>query len=500
MEAFSNLAFGLGVAFAPVNLLCILLGGLLGTLLALLPGLGPVAALAMVLPASYALTPTSALILLGAVVCGAQHGRRITAILVLPPGDSLVGAGSLLARQSRAAVALAATGLGAFAAVSMVTLLLAVGAPLLAAVALPLGPTDTFALLLFGLVGAAMLATGSRIKALAMLLLGLLLGLVGLDRDTGVARFAFGWFELADGIGLVVLAMGVCGYGEILSQLAHTAPAREVVGTRLRALWPQRRALSAVAPAALRGGALGLVLGLVPGGGARMAAFAAQALEKRIAGAPGDAPGNAPEASQLGALVAPDSASHAGAQSAYLPVLGLGLPTNAVMVLLLGALVQHQMQPGPLLMGQQPDLFWGLIASLWLVNLLLVVLSLPLVGLWARLLRLPYRWLFPVIVLAGAIGAFTLQHSIFDIWLVAAFGLAGYVFHKLGLVPAPLLLGFVLGPVLEDLLQQALRQSNGDWSVFMRQPLSGGLLLAALILLVLLPAVRARHKATFIEQ
>jgi TctA family transporter len=496
MEAFSNLAFGLGVALAPGNLLCMVAGGLLGTLAALLPGLGPVAALAMLLPASYALAPASALILLGAMVCGAQHGRRIAAILVQPPGDVPGGNGTLLARQSRAAVALAATGLGAFAAVSMATLLLAVGAPLLAALALPLGPTETFSVLLLGLVGAAMLATGSRLKALAMVLLGLLLGLVGQDRDSGVVRFAFALPELADGIGLVTLAMGVFGCGEIPSQLAQAAPARQVVATRLSALWPQRRALADAAPAALRGGALGMLLGLVPGGGARMAAFAAQALEQKMAGAPRDAPA---QADPLGCLVAPDSASHAGAQSAFLPLLGLGLPTNAVMVLLLGVLVQHQIRPGPALLGQQPALFWGLIASLWLVNLLLLLLSLPLVGLWVRLLRLPYRWLFPAIVLVCAVGAYTLQHSIFDIWLVAAFGFAGYAFHKLGLVPAPLLLGFVLGPILEDLLQQALRLSNGDWSVFVRQPLSAGLLVAALCLLVLLPAVRARHKATFIE-
>ena len=496
MDFFSNLAFGFGVALAPGNLLCALVGGLLGTLLGVLPGMGPVTALALLLPATYALAPVPALILLAALYCGTERGRAIAAMLVRSPGDAVPGMrnGKPVTRQGQAGAALAAGGLASFFAACVLLLALAATAPLLATLALPFGPADVCALMVLGLVSAAMLAAGSRLKALAMVVLGLLLSLVGGGGTGGVLRFAFGVPELADGIGLVAVALGVFGYGEILVNLAQAAPARQLVAVRLRGLWPGWRALGAMPVAALRGTVLGALLGVVPGGGARLSSFAALALEEKMA--PGQ---TAAETDPVRAAAASGAASQAGAQSALLPLLSLGLPTNAVMVLLLGALNVHKLQSGPQLMGTQPELFWGLMASLLLANGMLLALNLPLVALWSRLMRLPYRWLFPAIVLCCSLGVYTLHHSLVDICLLAGFGLLGYVFHKLGMVPAPLLLGYVLGPVLEENLRQALQRAQGDWSVFVVHPLSAGLLLATLLVLVLLPGIRARHRDRFIE-
>jgi TctA family transporter len=436
------------------------------------------------------------------VYCGAQYGHFIASILVQTSDDAAADNrggtdGNRLARQGRGAATLVVTGMAAFFAACLALLVLVAGAPLLASLAVPFGPAETFALLVLGLTAAAMLASGSRLKAFAMVLLGLLLGLVGRDGDSGVVRFGFGFAELDGGISLVALAMGVYGYGETLTALARSVPTRQVLGARLSSVWPGWQALRAMAPAVLRGSALGALLGMLPGGGARMSGFAALAVEKRVKGPDGEVPvgeGN------IRAVVAPGAASQAGAQSAFLPLLALGLPANAVMVLLLGALQVHQLHGGPQLAASEPALFWGLIAALWLVNLMLALLSLPLIGLWSRLLRLPERWLYPAIVLCCAIGVYTLHRSIFDVWLVAGFGLAGYVFHQLGMVPAPLLLGFALGPALEGQLEQALHLSQGDWSIFVRQPLSVGLLLAALAVLFVLPAVRSRHRETFVKE
>lgn len=501
MDVLSNLAFGLGVALAPVNLLCALVGGLLGTLVGVLPGLSPVAAMAMLLPATYALSPVSTLILLAAVYHGAQYGRTIAAMWVQLPADAkalTVGSdANQMARQGRATFVLASSGLASFFAASVVTLVLVACAPALSYLAIPFGAVEIFALMVLALVGAAMLASGSRLKALAMVVLGMLLGLVGHDTGSGMARFAFGIPELADGIGLVALAMGVFGYGEVLGNLAQSAPARQVLAARLRGPWPTLQDLKDMAAAVIRGTALGTLLGLVPGGGARMSGFAALTLEKKVAAKPAEA---ALGTGNIRAVVAPESASQAGAQTSMLPLLSLGMPVNAVMVLLLGALGMHRLQPGPQLLGDQPELVWGLIASMWVGNLMVRLLNIPLIGVWSRLMRVPYRWLYPAVVLFCALGVYSVHNSISDIWLVAGFGCVGYVFSKLGMAPAPLLLGFVLGPAMEDKLQQALLLSQGDWSVFATHPLSAGLLLLALCMLVVLPAVRARHKQTFVEE
>jgi TctA family transporter len=407
--------------------------------------------------------------------------------------------GYQMARQGRAGPALAAAGLGSFFAGCVGTLVLAAFAPTLTQLAFQFGPAEYFALMVLGLIGAVVLASGSLLKAVAMVVLGLLLGLVGTDVNSGVARFAFDIPELSDGIGFVAIAMGVFGYGEIISNLAQPEHTREVFTVKVQGLWPTRQDFKDMTPAVLRGTALGSLLGILPGGGALLASFASYALEKKIQNKPGEVPfgqGN------IRGVAAPESANNAGAQTSFIPLLTLGIPPNAVMALMVGAMTIHNIQPGPQVMTSNPELFWGLIASMWIGNLMLVVLNLPLIGIWIKLLSVPYRWLFPAIVLFCAIGVYTTNNSRFDIWLVAAFGFVGYVFNKLDMEPAPLLLGFILGPMMEEYLRRALLLSRGDWSVFVTRPLSAGLLAAALFMmaLVFLPAVKSRRKAAFVQE
>ena len=503
MDLFSNLALGFGVALTPINLLYALVGCVLGTLIGVLPGIGPVATIAMLLPATYALPPVSALIMLAGIYYGAQYGGSTTAILVNLPGESSSVVtcidGYQMARQGRAGPALAAAGLGSFFAGCVGTLILAAFAPVLTQLAFQFGPAEYFSLMVVGMIGAVVMASGSLVKAIAMIVLGLLLGLVGTDVNSGVARFAFDIPELSDGIGFVAIAMGVFGYGEIISNLAQPEHTREVFTSKVQGLWPTRQDLKDMTPAVLRGTALGALLGVLPGGGALLASFASYALEKKVKGKPGEVPfgqGN------IRGVAAPESANNAGAQTSFIPMLTLGIPPNAVMALMVGAMTIHNIQPGPQVMTSNPELFWGLIASMWIGNLMLVVLNLPLIGVWIKLLSVPYRWLFPAIVLFCAIGVYTTNNSTFDIWLVAAFGFIGYVFKKLDMEPAPLLLGFILGPMMEENLRRALLLSRGDWSVFVMRPLSAGLLVAAacMLFLVLMPAVKSRRAEAFVEE
>ena len=503
MDLISNLSLGFGVAFTPMNLLYALAGCLLGTLIGVLPGIGPVATIAMLLPATYALPPVSALIMLAGIYYGAQYGGSTTAILVNLPGESSSVVtcidGYQMARQGRAGPALAAAGLGSFFAGCVGTLILAAFAPALTVVALQFGPAEYFSLMVLGMIGAVVLASGSLLKAIAMTVLGLLLGLVGTDINSGVARFAFDIPDLSDGIGFVAIAMGVFGYGEIITNLAQPEHARQVFTSKVQGLWPTRKDFKDMTPAVLRGTALGSILGILPGGGALLASFASYAMEKKIRAKPGEVPfgeGN------IRGVAAPESANNAGAQTSFIPLLTLGIPPNAVMALMVGAMTIHNIQPGPQVMTNNPELFWGLIASMWIGNLMLVVLNLPLIGIWIKLLSVPYRWLFPAIVLFCAIGVYTTNNSTFDIWLVALFGLVGYVFNLLDMEPAPLLLGFILGPMMEENLRRALLFSRGDWSVFISRPISAGLLLIALLLVILVfvPAVKARRQEAFVEE
>ena len=502
MELFDNLSLGFGVAFTGQNLIYAFIGCLLGTLIGVLPGIGPLATIAMLLPATYALPPVAALIMLAGIYYGAQYGGSTTAILVNLPGESssvvTVIDGYQMARNGRAGPALAAAGLGSFFAGCVGTLILAAFAGPLTELAFKFGPAEYFSLMILGLIGAVVLASGSLLKAIAMILLGLLLGMVGTDVNSGVARYSFDIPELTDGIGFIVIAMGVFGYGEIISNLSKSAGEREIFTASVSGLLPTKQDFQRMVPAVLRGTALGSLLGILPGGGAVMAAFAAYTIEKKTKLQPGEVPfgkGN------IRGVAAPEAANNAGSQTSFIPLLTLGIPPNAVMALMVGAMTIHNIQPGPQVMTSNPELFWGLIASMWIGNLMLVILNLPLIGIWIKLLSVPYRWLFPSIVLFCAIGVYSTNNNTFDIWMVAIFGVIGYLFIKLGTEPAPLLLGFILGPMMEEYLRRALLLSRGDWSVFVTRPLSASLLVAALALLVvvMLPSIKAKREEAFVE-
>ncbi len=503
MDLFSNLALGFGAAVTPWNLVYAFIGCLLGTLIGVLPGIGPVATIAMLLPATYALPPLSALIMLAGIYYGAQYGGSTTAILVNLPGEasSVVTTidGYQMARKGRAGPALAAAGLGSFFAGCVGTLVLAAFAPPLTELAFKFGPAEYFSLMILGLIGAVVLASGSLIKAIAMIILGLLMGLIGTDVNSGVARYSFDIPELTDGVGFVVIAMGIFGYGEIISNLSLPDEEREVFTSGVTGLFPTEEDFRNMIPAVLRGTALGSILGVLPGGGALLAAFAAYTVEKKTKLRPGEVPfgqGN------IRGVASPESANNAGAQTSFIPLLTLGIPPNAVMALMVGAMTIHNIQPGPQVMTSNPELFWGLIASMWIGNLMLIVLNLPLIGMWIKLLTVPYRYLFPAIVLFCAIGVYSTNNNSFDIWMVAAFGFIGYLFIKLGCEPQPLLLGFILGPMMEENLRRALLLSRGDWTVFVTRPLSGSLLFVALIMLgvVLLPSIKAKREEAFVEE
>ena len=499
MELFNHLAVGFGVALTPINLLYALIGTLLGTLIGVLPGIGPVATIAMLLPTTYALQPVSALIMLAGIYYGAQYGGSTTAILVNMPGESSSVVtcldGYQMARRGQAGAALAIAALGSFFAGTCATVLVAAVSLPLSALALKFGPAEYFSLMVLGLIGAVVLAHGSLVKAIAMIVLGLLLGIVGTDVNSGVARFDFGIPELSDGIGVVVVAMGLFGFSEIILNLESTEK-RELITTKLRGMWPTKAQFKLAAPAVLRGTALGSVLGVLPGGGAMLSSFASYSIEKKLAKDP----------SQFGkgaiqGVAGPESANNAGAQTSFIPLLTLGIPENAVMAMMVGAMMIHNIQPGPQVMTSNPQLFWGLVASMWVGNLMLVVLNLPLIGIWIKLLTVPYRLLYPAILLFCAIGVYTVNNTSFDVMQTAFFGFLGVLFAKLECEPAPLLLGFVLGPMMEENLRRALLLSRGDPFVFMQRPISAGLLIAAVLLIVVigLPNVKRKREEAFQE-
>jgi TctA family transporter len=500
MELLQNLALGFGVAFTFQNLLYAFMGAMLGTLIGVLPGLGPVATIAMLLPSIYALDATPALIMLAGIYYGAQYGGSTTAILINVPGEaaSVVTAidGYQMARRGRAGAALAAAGLGSFFAGSVATLIVAAFAPPLTELAFKFGPAEYFALMVLGLVGAVVLASGSLVKAISMIILGLLLGQINTDVISGVPRYSFDIPELTDGVGFVAIAMGVFGFGEIIANLGRPAEHREVFTKDVKGIWPTKDDFQRAWPAVLRGTALGSVLGVLPGGGALLASFAAYTLEKKSRGKSDDVPfgkGN------IRGIAGPESANNAGAQTSFIPMLTLGIPPNAVMALMVGAMTIKGIQPGPQVMTSNPQLFWGLIASMWVGNAMLIILNLPLIGMWIKLLTVPYRFLFPAIMAFCCIGLYTLNNNAFDVWMGAGFAVIGYVFYKLGCEPAPLLLGFILGPMMEENLRRALLLSRGDWSTFVTRPLSAGLLVAAalMIVVVMLPSIKKSREEAF---
>ena len=499
MELLDHLALGFGVALTPVNLLYALIGSLLGTLIGVLPGIGPVATIAMLLPTTYALQPVSALIMLAGIYYGAQYGGSTTSILLNMPGETSSAVtcldGHQMALQGQAGAALATAALASFFAGSVATVFIATVATPLSELALKFGAAEYFSLMVLGLIGAVVLAHGSLLKAIAMIVLGLLLGIVGTDVNSGAARFAFGIPELTDGIGVVSVAMGLFGFAEIISNLEHKGK-REVLTSKVSGLWISKKQFKQIWPAVLRGTGLGSFLGLLPGGGAMLSSFASYALEKKIADDPSRFGKGAIEG-----VAGPESANNAGAQSSFIPLLTLGIPENAVMALMVGAMTIHNIQPGPQVMTSNPALFWGLIASMWIGNLMLVVLNLPLIGIWIKLLQVPYRVLYPAILLFCAIGVYTINNTNFDVMQTAAFGLLGVIFVKLECEPAPLLLGFVLGPMMEENLRRALLLSRGDPTVFFTRPLSLVMLLmaAALLLLIAAPNFRKTREVAFQE-
>ena len=503
MDLINNLSLGFSVAFTAQNLMYAFIGVFFGTLIGVLPGLGPIATIAMLLPATYALPPVAALIMLAGIYYGSQYGGSTTAILVNLPGESssvvTVIDGHEMAKKGRAGPALAAAGLGSFFAGCVGTVFLAAFAEPLTEVAFKFGPAEYFSLMILGLIGAVVLASGSLLKALSMIVLGLLLGMVGTDVNSGTPRYTFDIAELSDGISFVVIAMGVFGYGEIISNLSKGEENRDVLSTKIDHIYPSAEDFRRMVPSVLRGTALGSALGILPGGGAVLAAYAAYSVEKKTKLHAGEVPfgqGN------IRGVAAPEAANNAGSQTSFIPLLTLGIPPNAVMALMVGAMTIHNIQPGPQVMTSNPELFWGLIASMWIGNLMLIILNLPLIGLWIKLLTVPYRWLFPAIVLFCAIGVYSTNNNTFDIWMVALFGAVGYTFIKLGLEPAPLLLGFILGPMMEENLRRALLISRGEWGVFVTRPISATLLAMAVVLLivVLSPSIKKKREEAFVEE
>ncbi|TWA77083.1 TctA family transporter [Azospirillum brasilense] len=499
-DLIGNLLLGLTVSLSPDNLLLCFGGALIGTLIGVLPGLGPTATVAMLLPLTFHLPPVGALIMLAGIFYGSQYGGSATAILVNLPGESSSVVtcldGHAMARQGRAGVALATAALASLFAGIVTTFLIAVAGPPLAGVALAFGPAEYVSLMLLGLIGAVTLAHGSVVKAIAMILLGLLLSMVGTDVNSGDTRFTFGLPQLYDGIDFVPLAMGLFGLAEIIASLEQTGGVGRTTAP-IASLWPKREDVRQAWPATVRGTVMGALLGILPGGGATLGSFAAYSLEKKVS--------RHPERFGQGAIegvAAPEAANNAASQACFIPMLSLGIPPNAIMALMIGAMTIHGITPGPQIMVKQPELFWGMIASMLIGNVILVILNLPMIGLWVRLLRVPYGYLFPAILVFCCIGTYTLNNSAFNVLLMALFGVLGYVLRKLDCEPAPLMLGFVLGPLLEENLGRALLLSGGDPTVFATRPISGSLLaVAALLLLVMvMPAIRRRRDEAFKDE
>jgi putative tricarboxylic transport membrane protein len=500
VDILASVAQGLGVALQPVNLLACFIGVFIGTLVGVLPGIGPVSAMSLLLPVTLAGTPEAGIIMMAGIYYGSMYGGSTTSILVNIPGEaaSVVTCldGHEMAKQGRPGAALGIAALGSFFAGTFAIVALMLIAPTLARWAVAFGPAEYFSLMVLGLVVLTFLTQGSMAKALLMACVGAVLGLIGLDSITAQPRLTFDRLELYDGIGLVPVVMGLFGIAEVLHNLERPI-AREVIKTKLSQLWPNRAEWRASAAPVARGTVLGFFLGILPGGGAVISSFASYALEKRLS--------KTPERFGRGAIegvAGPEAANNAAAGGAFIPLMTLGIPPNVVMALLLGAFIIHGLQPGPLLMSQNPTLFWGIVASMYVGNAMLLVLNLPLVGMWAQLLRLPYNVLFPLIVLFSIVGVYCSSNNVFDVYVMVAFGILGYLMRKVGYEPAPLVLAFVLGPMLENNLRKAMILSQGDLSTFLTRPISATCLVfaAALLLAPLLPALRRKRAVVALDE
>jgi TctA family transporter len=500
MDLLNNLLLGLSVAVSLQNLMYALLGCMVGTLIGVLPGIGPVATIAMLLPITFHLPPTASLIMLAGIYYGAAYGGSTTSILVNLPGEasSVVTCldGYQMARKGRAGAALSISAVGSFFAGTIGTIIIVIFAEPLTRMAQKFGPADYCSLMALGLVAAVVLASGSVLKAIAMVFLGLLFGLVGTDVNTGAQRFTFDVPELSDGIDFAPIAMGLFGIAEIVVNLERHLT--RTGGTiKVGSLWPTAEEIRRAVPAVLRGTTLGAFLGVLPGGGPTLGAFSAYTLEKKISKNPGEFGKGAVEG-----VAAPEAANNAAAQTSFIPMLTLGIPSNAVMALMVGAMIIQGIQPGPEVMTKKPDLFWGMIVSMWIGNLMLVIINLPMIGMWVKLLTVPYRFLAPAILLFCCIGAYSLQNSTFHVMQVAVFGVLGYVFSRLGCEGAPFLLGLVLGPQMEEYFRRAMLLSRGDPMVFIQRPISLGLLITTAVLLIImaLPSIKKARDQAFQEE
>jgi putative tricarboxylic transport membrane protein len=493
MEVFHNLIFGFGVALSLQNLLYCFLGCLLGTLIGVLPGIGPLATIAMLMPITFVLPPVAALIMLSGIYYGAQYGGSTTSILVNLPGEtsSVITCidGYQMARQGRAGPALAIAAIGSFFAGTVCTLVIALFGPLIADMALKFASPEYFSLMMMGLIVAAVLAPGDMVKSLAMVAMGLLLGCVGTDIDSGCRRFSFDILELTDGIGFVVIAIGVFALSEIVANLGDPEE-RSIFTSNVGSLFPSKDDMKRSMGPIFRGTLLGAFFGVLPGTGPAIASFSSYMVEKKVAKDPSRFGRGAIEG-----VAGPEAANNADAQCKFIPMLTLGIPASGTMALMLGALMIHGIAPGPTVMTQKPDLFWGLIVSMWIGNVMLLILNLPLVGLWVSLLKVPYRLLFPAIMVFSSIGIYSLNNSPFELYLTALFGLLGFLWMKLECSPVPLMLGFVLGPMMEENLRRSMLISRGDPMVFLTRPISLGFVIATVLVIIMMsaPALRKRR-------
>ncbi|MXP63468.1 tripartite tricarboxylate transporter permease [Roseomonas sp. M0104] len=489
-----NLAHGFGVALSLNNLLFALLGAFIGTAIGVLPGIGPVATISLLLPITFGQPATTAIIMLAGIYYGAQYGGSTTAILLNLPGEvsSVVTTleGYKMARNGRAGAALTIAALGSFFAGSVATILVAASGPALTDIALSFGPADYFSLMLLGLIISAVLAQGSVIKSVAMVVLGVALGLVGTDVQTGQQRFTFGIPELSDGLNFAAIAMGVFGIGEIILNLERPE-VRSVLSAKVGSMFLTKEEWKRATPSVIRGTIIGSALGILPGGGASLASFGSYMMERKMSRGRNEFGSGAIEG-----VAGPEAANNAAAQTSFIPLLTLGIPSNAVMALMVGALIIQGIQPGPRMVESQPDLFWGLICSMWIGNVMLLVINLPMIGMWVKLLQVPYKYMYPAILTFCAIGVYSINNNVFDVYQTVFFAVLGYAFAKLKMEPAPLLVGFVLGPMMEEHLRRAMLLSRGDVTVFIERPISAVLLaIAALALgLMLLPGLRKRKE------
>jgi putative tricarboxylic transport membrane protein len=495
MEIVGNLGLGLAVALQPANLFACFVGVFVGTLVGVLPGIGPISAMALLLPITLSGTPEAGIIMMAGIYYGSMYGGSTTSILVNIPGEaaSVITTldGHAMAKQGRAGPALGMAAMGSFIAGTVSIVFLMLVAPSLARIAVAFGPAEYFSLMVLGLTLLAFMTQGSMVKALLMACVGVVLGQIGIDQITAQARLTFDRPELLDGIGLVPVVMGLFGVAEILSNLEKTLK-REVISSQIGSLWPTRVDWMRSRWPLVRGTLLGFFLGILPGGGAVIASFASYAMEKKLSKHPEEFGAGAIEG-----VAGPEAANNAAAGGAFIPLLTLGIPPNVIMALLLGAFIVHGLQPGPLMMSQNPGVFWGIVASMYIGNVMLLILNMPLIGLWVQVLRVPYNVLFPLILMFCIVGVFCSGNSSFDVFVMTLFGLLGYLFRKFGYEPAPLVLAFVLGPMLENNLRKSLILSQGSFDIFVTRPISlACLVLAAVaLLLAVLPGLSAKRAA-----